>query len=177
MERRKSSIKYKLLLCGILLTIGIATFANLELILFYLHPEDPTENAAFLLRDAYRNLGVLFTAEVRFRNGYEMDSASIVTKSKVAIKPDQLCLSLGDFKDETSSWEQEATSSIRYFGGAAKRTKLYVLCDLGDMLSETMARQTEAKLDIVWISNCSCIFGKRKICCLIALGKLQPNKT
>lgn len=150
----------------ILLSIlGIIPFPFLQ--------EDPTQAARDALTNAYSHLTThVKTGSVTFHPGYTMLARSIVVGSNVAIEEKQLCLSLGDFSQDTETWSGDPEKGrIAYKGNVPKKVRLSLLCDVGERLKDTLDLYgEESGLSSSWVDECPCITSTPKeVCCVIAL--------
>ncbi len=164
---------FQLLIAAIIaIVILIILLAILRVIPGISSTGDPVQATSDKLKDAATKLTQHFKTDiVTFTKGYTMLAKSIVTSAEVGLEEDQLCLSRGDFGDETEIWAVgDKHEYIKYKGSVPKDVKISIVCDTGTNLEDTVrAYSGEAGgLKEEWVSDCPCV-GSGEICCLIAL--------
>ena len=165
---------FQLLIAAIVAIVILTILLGiLGLLPFPFFQEDPIKAARDSLTNAYSQKTTLInTGPVTFDPGKIMLARSIVVDNDVGIDEKQLCLSLGDFSQDTEAWSSNSDGSrIAYKGSVPKKVKLSLLCDVGESLKDTLDKYgEEGGVSSSWVDNCPCVTNTPKeICCVIAL--------
>ncbi len=110
---------------------------------------------------------------VNFAKEDSLNSKSIATSSGV-LTSSQVCISMGDFADETDSDFRDTNPNktgdiIQYTGSGQLRVKLSVLCDTGTELANDL--QNNGIDDAKWMQSDKCqdILALNQTACVVAL--------
>jgi len=107
------------------------------------------------------------TESVVFKQEEALNAKAIAEKTNV-LSPDQVCVSVGELSDDPNFVDKGDGTLITYTGRGSKTTKLSVMCDAGNALSEDLGSYS---LDQGWVSACSACTGGTQTCCLVAIRK------
>lgn len=91
---------------------------------------------------------------------------SIAEASKGQVPPDQICLSLGDFKDD-KLFAGSTNKLVKYNATEMKKLKLKGMCDYSKEIAQSLADQDPKMKKWFDEANCDCPAGKT--CCFLAL--------
>ncbi|MDD5148422.1 MAG: hypothetical protein PHH08_03070 [Candidatus ainarchaeum sp.] len=108
-----------------------------------------------------------------------INSKSIAEGSNGLVSAEQVCVSQGDYVDDTANWETSSEMAVvKYKASSAKTVTLQVICDRAQDMQEgdSYFEKYDDKLRIDgvdWASECPCIAaGGSETCCVLAVKKV-----
>ncbi len=128
--------------------------------------QEPPKAASDMLKSAVASPATLKTSgTVSFKNGSALNVRAISIDAQTGVRPENLCLSLGDFENDNRGFEDllGGGQTIKYTGTANQNVKLDVLCDFGqDELEATLESYGLEDKTPNW--DCSSATGDQLIC-------------
>lgn len=171
-SKAQASSVFQLLISAVVaLAVLMILFSVLGLIRFDIGNE-PAKATADQLKEAWNQTSTLKTTQnVTFSPSQDsINPRALADTSRVGISSNQICLSLGDFKDLDSSNFTMEGKAIKYTGSSNKVARVSVFCYTGKELEIALE---EAGLEnmVDWLSDCSDIGYSEsdEMFCLIAL--------
>ena len=118
----------------------------------------------------------------------EVASAEVITSQELSqlksvqdiagnIQGDQVCVSLGEFKNNPD-WQQSINGqSITYFGVDPQELDFFVICEVGNKLGSAISFFPNNKIKPEYASNCPQINPANKnLACLVVLNKFVSKE-
>jgi hypothetical protein len=145
---------------------------------------DPGKEGQTIIRDiATKKTTPATSKKVTFKNGTSINSSSIAEGSGGIVSEEGVCVSAGDFANQTDLWDTSpGMVRVTYKGTAAKTVVLHAICDVDRKMAEGVNGEdyferydpelgSEKMPDVSW-SDCSCIAEPSdQLCCVIAVKK------
>ncbi len=179
---------FKLLIAAIVAVVILMILLSILNIIDFSPRNQPIVGASDALEAAYQTPSALENSQsVTFTNGYTLSKKAVVERANIGISEDQICLSLGDYQDMTTSGftggvictgpdgDCSNENKISYDGGGNKTVKLSVLCYDGDELAGIVGTGPDSiyeDLKEEWIDQCECTTDtdlQKQICCAVML--------
>ena len=156
--------------------LGIIIFFAIFIILLTPLLTDPLidRNAATVAAETIKN-GItipgtpISTGVLRFINNQSLGSSSLASKVQ-SINQGQICLSKGDFNNDSSFYESSG-KQITYTGSSEKYAKMVVLCESGSEIIQLADDLPGIKGS--WLSQCPSCTAGNETCCLGLVRKLN----
>jgi hypothetical protein len=160
------------------LTVNLAIIGFIALVLLVIPWEtppkyEPIDGASDTLKEALQTQysPIQTQQRVTFKSEEYIHVRALVDKANVGITPEQACLSLGDYSEDTSF--EGTTQMITYKGFLSRDVALSALCVPGEeMLSQVGEGSPNPEIKTEWASDCGCAKDPalaKNICCLVAL--------
>ena len=184
-EKGQAFSTFKLLIAAIVAVVILMILLSILGYINFSPRNQPIVSAADALKSAYQTPSQLVTSQkVTFtKTNNTLARLTVVERANIGISPEQVCLSLGDFKNiKNSGFEGGADgetvnkNAITFTRpNSSQDAKLSVLCYTGSDLENLVGSSTDAiypKIDDSWVSSCDCVSDPdlaKQTCCLIAL--------
>lgn len=169
-QRGQAFDVFKLLIAAIIAVAILAILLPILSRIIFFGQSDPNDAAATLIKNA--NLGQLKTTEEVL---FSKDNAGLISKTIAektgSLSRDQVCVSAGDYADETNKFQQVNEQVVNYLGTTNLSAKLSILCDRGTDLQEDFEMySTLPGVTSAWAEGCTCVDSPEK-CCIVAIRK------
>lgn len=161
-----------------LLIAAVVAVAILTILMYIMNlipkpfSQSPTERAVEVVKSNTTLLGTrTITSEVTWQNKGEL-SARAIADGTGSLAEDQVCVLPGQFESDSSGSFKIISegSKIQYAFEGSMNTKLFVLCDYVNKMSETMG-----EYGVDWagqVDSCPCMGtydGEATKCCIVAI--------
>ncbi|HLD58320.1 MAG TPA: hypothetical protein VI977_01605 [archaeon] len=170
-----------------LLIAAIIAIAILVVLLPLLRPpvlpgNDPIGGARTLISDLANKPALPRTSQpVIFAAGVTINSRGIAEGSSGVVTEEGVCVSAGDFFENTPTWDTtEYKNRVTYNGTSQKNVLLHAICDTGKRMAgrdlpdycDDYAECYDSEMNLEWFQGCGCISEEfSEMCCLVAVKK------
>jgi hypothetical protein len=174
---------FKLLIAAIVAVVILVILLSILNLIDFNPRTKPIEGASELLKQADQTKYALITSDqtVTFTRTTQVNTKAILDQSGLGLTEDLLCLSLGDYSDNSQS-DGEGLSNfvgtektLSYNANGKIDVKLSALCSEGSGLEGILNDSKNAvnpKIDGSWATHCACTQDAEltpQVCCVIML--------